>query len=154
MTKPLAEFSKRSDRPTGYRPECKKCFNAGRRQFDSEHPDLIRQWKKTSMENLKKDPERYQNFLDKRECYRDYPVKDFTYDMYLALYEKQGGVCAICLRPETVRDNRSGNVRHLAVDHDHETGEVRGLLCFRCNTRLHILENKDIKNAAQSYLSQ
>jgi hypothetical protein len=43
------------------------------------------------------------------------------YDFYLALYQFQGGRCYICRKqPKT---------RRLAVDHDHETGEVRGLLC-------------------------
>lgn len=44
-----------------------------------------------------------------------------TYDFYLALYQFQGGRCYIC-RKEPKR-------RRLAVDHDHKTGHVRGLLC-------------------------
>jgi hypothetical protein len=45
-------------------------------------------------------------------------------EQYDALLEEQGGVCAICgERPE----------KHLCVDHCHETGTVRGLLCRRCN---------------------
>ena len=44
-----------------------------------------------------------------------------SYDFYLALYQFQGGRCYICRKvPKS---------RRLAVDHDHETGEVRGLLC-------------------------
>jgi hypothetical protein len=37
----------------------------------------------------------------------------------------QGGVCAVCKTAPTTR--------RLAVDHDHHTGFIRGLLCFRCN---------------------
>lgn len=49
---------------------------------------------------------------------REYGI---TYDQYLDLYEAQGGVCFICGKaPRTIR---------LAVDHDHKTGAVRGLLC-------------------------
>jgi hypothetical protein len=48
-----------------------------------------------------------------------------TADQYLELLELQDGRCAICLtRPRN---------RRLAVDHDHDTGEIRGLLCTRCN---------------------
>lgn len=48
-----------------------------------------------------------------------------TVDEYTAQLRRQGGKCAICCRPP--RKTR------LAVDHDHKTGALRGLLCFRCN---------------------
>lgn len=44
---------------------------------------------------------------------------------YTALLTAQDGKCAICKRPP--------GKRRLHVDHDHKTGEIRGLLCFRCN---------------------
>jgi len=48
-----------------------------------------------------------------------------TPEQYDELLKRQGGKCAICrARPKSKR---------LAVDHDHGTGEVRGLLCSRCN---------------------
>jgi len=45
---------------------------------------------------------------------------------------KQGGVCFLCGQPETAR-HRTGGTRDLCIDHDHETGKVRHLLCSRCN---------------------
>lgn len=39
---------------------------------------------------------------------------------------RQGGVCAVCGDPRT-------KGKRLCIDHDHTTGEVRGLLCDRCN---------------------
>lgn len=42
---------------------------------------------------------------------------------------RQHGCCAICREA-------CGTGRHLAVDHDHFNGRIRGLLCFRCNTSL------------------
>lgn len=50
---------------------------------------------------------------------------------YDALMEKQGGVCAICRGVET-----HGTFTHLAVDHCHQTNQVRGLLCNQCNRAL------------------
>jgi DNA-directed RNA polymerase subunit RPC12/RpoP len=49
---------------------------------------------------------------------------------YLCLLLQQGGCCAICQRDYTEFKT------NLAVDHDHFTGEVRGLLCSHCNHRL------------------
>lgn len=49
---------------------------------------------------------------------------------YQRLYAAQGGVCAIC----GPWSGRNGASRRLSVDHNHATGEVRGLLCRPCNT--------------------
>lgn len=50
-------------------------------------------------------------------------------DSYKSILESQGGVCAIC-----GGTNKNGHA--LSVDHDHETGKVRGLLCRGCNYAL------------------
>lgn len=69
-----------------------------------------------------------------------------TLEQYEALYEAQGGVCWICQRA-------TGKVRRLAVDHDHKTGYVRGLLCKPCNSVLAHFRDDDITAArAVSYL--
>jgi len=71
---------------------------------------------------------------------------------YAALLELQGGVCAICGRPETIVDTRRGIVRRLCVDHDHTTNRVRGLLCHRCNVNLGYWE--PFADKAAAYLRQ
>lgn len=48
---------------------------------------------------------------------------------YEKLLQKQDGVCAICR-------GKCPSGRRLAVDHDHETGSIRGLLCGPCNTAI------------------
>lgn len=71
---------------------------------------------------------------------------------YEALLEQQHGVCAICHQPETQR-SRWGGIKSLAVDHDHETNKVRGLLCNRCNSVLGWSNNDpDLLVAAILYL--
>jgi len=52
-----------------------------------------------------------------------------TLEEYNLMLEQQHGVCKICGGTKT-------NGVHLAVDHDHATGKVRGLLCSGCNTGL------------------
>jgi hypothetical protein len=61
----------------------------------------------------------------------------FTPEQYDSMLESQGGKCIVC---------GSDNLRHgviigLAIDHDHVTGKIRGLLCSNCNTALGMLGN-------------
>lgn len=56
---------------------------------------------------------------------KDYGMTDAEYDQLL---EYQGGGCAICGRPP--------KTKRLDTDHDHQTGLLRGLLCFPCNRLL------------------
>lgn len=53
---------------------------------------------------------------------------------YERLFNRQGGLCAICGRSEKAKIN--GIIKSLAVDHCHTTGKIRGLLCHRCNLGL------------------
>lgn len=61
---------------------------------------------------------------------------------YFEMLKEQEGVCAICkLKYE----------KHLHVDHDHETGEIRGLLCKQCNHGLGNFKDNPtyLKNAIE-----
>ena len=59
---------------------------------------------------------------------------------YARLLQEQEGVCAICGRAERYNGGRGrrdeANAMRLAVDHDHKSGKVRGLLCVMCNTAI------------------
>ncbi len=66
---------------------------------------------------------------------------DISTEKYDLMFFQQAGVCAICGKPETVIDKRTGKVRALATDHDHENGNVRGLLCAGCNQLLGAIES-------------
>jgi len=63
------------------------------------------------------------------------------------LMAKQHSVCAICGQPETMK--RRGTLQRLAIDHDHKTGKVRGLLCSKCNSALGYFNDNigHVKNA-------
>lgn len=61
-------------------------------------------------------------------------IYDITLEQWNEMYRAQGGVCAICHKRETTK-NRYG-MRQLSVDHNHETGKIRGLLCSNCNSML------------------
>lgn len=69
------------------------------------------------------------------------------------MWTAQEGLCAICHQPETVK--YGDRVKDLAVDHDHETGEVRGLLCNNCNRALGMFgDSAERLLAAARYLDQ
>ena len=75
-----------------------------------------------------------------------------TVEDYDALYDGQGGACAICHRPETTT-GKNGVARILSVDHDHESGVVRGLLCSHCNIAIGLLDDDaDLIHLAAAYL--
>jgi len=68
---------------------------------------------------------------------------------------QQGGVCAICRKPETALNPKTGGPRSLAVDHCHTSGHVRALLCTACNTGLGSFnDNPDRLRAAIQYLER
>jgi len=80
-----------------------------------------------------------------------------TPEEYDAMLLEQGGICAICksdkpwgfvTEPKRARD-------FFCVDHDHTTGEVRGLLCQPCNIGLgSFKEDTYIMSLAINYLER
>lgn len=73
------------------------------------------------------DPERWLSYRLKHEY-------GITLSEWDELFRKQGGVCALCQR-------ECSTGRRLCVDHDHVTGQVRGLLCHDCNTGIGKLQD-------------
>lgn len=58
-----------------------------------------------------------------------------TIERYDYMLREQEGKCAICKTDRCITD------RQLCVDHDHKTGEVRGLLCSNCNRAIGLLSD-------------
>lgn len=80
-----------------------------------------------------------------------------TLQEYNALLEKQNNRCAICKTtdPKGRKSGRGGAVEVFYVDHDHETGNVRGLLCNICNRTIgYIGENSGVLEEMIKYLEQ
>lgn len=76
-----------------------------------------------------------------------------TIDQYEEMETAQNHVCAICSKKERNVDRNTQLPRRLAVDHDHGTGKVRGLLCADCNKGLgHFYDNPELLELAIAYL--
>ncbi len=113
---------------------CSRC--GATKPLDGFHNEKVRKdglnpWCKPCVLTYNK--ERYAANPDSGRCSRYRRLYGITVADYDRMFDEQGGVCLICQTP-----CRSG--MRLAVDHDHKTGVVRGLLCYGCNTFLGRLE--------------
>ena len=76
-----------------------------------------------------------------------------TPDTYARMLQQYNDVCAICKQPET--RIVKGSLSSLSVDHDHETGNIRGLLCDSCNKVLGLFQDAPMLfRSAADYLEQ
>jgi len=130
--KPLTEFYQtiRNGSPYGYHGKCKSCYV----KKQQENYDPI----KKRDENLKR-------------------VYGIGIDEYNALLEKQNNRCAICesTDPKGRKSGRGGGVDVFYVDHDHKTGNVRGLLCNICNRTMgYVGENSGVLEEMIKYLKK
>jgi hypothetical protein len=129
--KPATEFYRQSRNGDGLQSKCKACdkvYRAGRYQrFKASDHEKVRQWKL-------RNPERNRLYKVKAHLKAKY---DMTLEDYERMFLRQAGVCAICERP----GRRRGGAGPLEVDHDHRTGDVRGLLCGSCNVAIGLLRD-------------
>jgi hypothetical protein len=111
MEKPLDEYYTHKRTRDGKGSWCKKCLMAktAEKRKDPVQKEL---WKEYGRRSLLK--HRY----------------GITTDDYDTMLVEQNGVCAIC---KVNTAGGRGSESKLAVDHDHTTGKVRGLLCGMCN---------------------
>jgi hypothetical protein len=148
-------------------PEARKQYDRERRRGLS--PEKLEQRRRTARELARRpraDPAKNEGIRAARqrweaknpEGYRRVKLArryGITSEEYAHLVKVQANACAICLLPERVCDPRSGKLRALAVDHDHATGRVRGLLCYRCNKAIGYLgENRESMARAITYLEE
>jgi len=94
---------------------------------DEERTERIRDNKKRYYQRVCEDPVRKAKMFLRLQCNR----QGITPEEYESRLREQNGVCAICKQPEAVV-SYSGTIM-LSIDHDHQTGRIRGLLCNRCN---------------------
>jgi hypothetical protein len=116
-TKEEVEFYKHSANPSGLEYRCKVCTNTKNSLYQKTKSGKLSRRKSGIMNRF-----------------------GLTLIAYDKLLKDQGGTCAICKGPETVL-LKSGMLKHLAVDHCHKTGQVRGLLCHHCNVAIGSLKD-------------
>lgn len=138
--KPRSEFSGESRRPDGLRCFCRVCGAKQLKEY-RQRPDII----KRKREHFAR-PEQ----LAYRRSYELVRKFGITLEEYDAMLASQHGLCALC---GTDKPNGRWNTFH--VDHCHETGVIRGLLCYQCNAALGRLgDNEEGIRRALKYVTR
>ncbi len=124
---------------------CRVCRNEKERLDRINNPE---KHKKIYAKKYWANPQKYRLKARKIQVKRDYGI---TYEQYMIMLKKQNDMCSICGEKEIVVTERVLN--KLSIDHDHTTGQIRGLLCGNCNRAIGMFqENIDILASAISYL--
>lgn len=93
----------------------------------------------------RRNPERHLAHVRRGQLKDRYGITPEQYDEML---DAQGGVCAVCA-------SECPTGQRLAVDHNHLTDAVRGLLCVNCNRGIgHFNDNQELLLAAVDYLER
>lgn len=125
---------------------CRPCHIKATDEYRSRDPQRWKAYQKQYRSERREQMVKYSQAYKLRHPDR---VRDqwyrTNYGIGLAQYEAmladQGGRCAAC-QEVPPSDAKKASQRMLNVDHDHETGEVRGLLCSRCNRILGFAEDR------------
>lgn len=150
--RPLSCFGKDKRTVTGFRSSCKDCVNIGNRksvnkaikdegvdEFRHQRRESVRRWRKNTRPKRLEHFQRQEKEANLRRLY-GISIHDFN-----VLLADQDGRCAICCTPNPQRSWH--------VDHCHDSGEIRGILCNLCNVGIGAFkENQDALEMARIYL--
>jgi hypothetical protein len=151
--KPLDDFYQMAGMRDGHRNECKACNLAEKkRRYEGDpekHIDRVVRWREANRDRFNAYQRRNNARPERKRAMRDaYYRRTFgiSADDFDALLDSQGGGCAICgTQPE--------RVANLHLDHCHDSGGIRGILCVSCNQGIgQFRDDPDLLDAAARYL--
>lgn len=146
--KGIEEFGKSVSCRYGVRSRCRECRSA---ESSRHYRDNWEDRKRANDRWRAKNKNYYEEQSRNRHLLNTYGI---TSETYKKLHDAQDGLCAICKQPETKR-SKNGKLLALAVDHCHDTGKVRGLLCCTCNSGIGLIgDTKDRAKATVAYLEK
>ena len=137
----MSEFHSQRTNKDGLRYRCKKCRSPKQKEWSNSDKG------KAYREMWRAENPDYKVSYDLKRKF------GITLGQYNEKKASQDGRCAIC--GDIPSQLRGGKIVRLSVDHDHATGEVRGLLCNKCNRGIGYLQDSvDILQLAAEYLSK
>lgn len=137
-----------------FRSDCKLCNLVKSKKYQQEHKKERKIWLDKNRKQINKNHSEWcKDHPDNRKNSQLKINFGITLEKYNQMLEAQNGLCAICGKEETSIDIRTNNKFALAVDHNHKSNKVRGLLCGSCNKTLgHVKDNIFILEKAIDYL--
>jgi hypothetical protein len=148
--KPRRDFGAGKRHSDGLYPWCRSCASAYQNDRWRARPlEERRALTAAAAGRRNANEEARRKFLTNHQLYTLRGRYGIDTQTLLTLLERQGGVCAICKQAPG-----PGRRRGLVVDHDHQTGVVRGLLCNGCNTGLgNFQDSAELLLEASMYLA-
>lgn len=156
-TKPAADFSYRDKARGVLQARCKSCCSVAFKTYRQANPDKFREYKWYAKPENKAAKAEYQRQRKREMPERVFHIRRNSYlkskfgitpERYEEMLAAQNGVCAICGSPEPGRSSP-----YFHVDHCHDTGVVRALLCNGCNLGLgHFKDDISRLEGAVAYL--
>jgi hypothetical protein len=125
-TKKISEWSKNKKRHDGLQSWCKECMYEKQKIWRNKNKE---KWKSYSRKYYYDDVDKYRKLGREQHLRSNY---NMTFECYNKMFKNQKGKCAIC----KTSDSSAGRGDRFYIDHCHETGKVRGLLCHYCNASL------------------
>lgn len=121
--------------------------------------DKAKAWKKANPEKARESSRKSQaklnNTRSKQERKNQYLLQKYgiSLEQYSDMYHAQQGACAICKTPLEFQSMDGEGSKTAHVDHDHITGNVRGLLCNPCNRGIgYLKDSSTVLRLAAEYL--
>ncbi len=159
-TKPVTDFRKNRSTNDGLGAYCKPCAKVKNKESDDRHRESINERERARHHQRKSDPAYIQKRKEQYAAYQESGrardkvlrrVYGISLDQYNAIFEAQDYRCAICRCTEEEAEAKSS--QGFCVDHDHETGAVRNILCSHCNRGIGLLQDDStVLEAAANYL--
>ncbi len=126
----------------------------GQRKYRDENPDVVKRakakYRENNREKLRDKSREYHSRAATKEREYLYFAKykyGISKEEYALMLQTQNGVCFIC--------GETNNGRRLHIDHDHDTGKVRSLLCQKCNMILGLCgESVNKLDAIAKYIKE
>ncbi len=121
-----------------HKAHCKKCNNQSGLHYKRQNPAARKR------------------YIESRRIQTIKKKYGLSPEQYFSKLESQGGGCAICSTTEGKKLKRLSKTRfNFAVDHDHDTDKVRGLLCDTCNRALGMFgDSPENLRSALAYLEK